>query len=143
MKNNEIVTKSEKPKSNRFIQLIDNNRQLLNSIVFSILCSVIVMTLYLTVIEKKVNKHIACVDVQSLMKDLTVSTFQQMNGLSPDKQTMIAADNIKLGAAKVEQAIAMVAIKNNLVLIQKQALAYDKDVPDYTEVVRNEIKALK
>lgn len=143
MKNSEIVTNSEKPKSNQFIQLIDNNRQLLNSIVFSLLCSVIVMTLYLTVIEKKVNKHIACVDVQSLMKDLTVSTFQQMNGLSPDKQTTIAADNIKLGAAKVEQAIAMVAIKNNLVLIQKQALAYDKNVPDYTEVVRNEIKALK
>lgn len=143
MKNSEIVTNSEKPKSNQFIQLIDNNRQLLNSIVFSLLCSVIVMTLYLTVIEKKVNKHIACVDVQSLMKDLTVSTFQQINGLSPDKQTTIAADNIKLGAAKVEQAIAMVAIKNNLVLIQKQALAYDKNVPDYTEVVRNEIKTLK
>ena len=143
MTNNETIVQNEKPKSNRFMQIIDNNRQLLNSIVFSILCSVIVMTLYLTVIEKKINKHIACVDVQSLMKDLTVSTFQQMNGLSPDKQTMIAADNIKLGAAKVEQAIAMVAMKNNLVLIQKQALAYDKDVPDYTEVVRNEIKALK
>jgi hypothetical protein len=143
MTNNETIVQNEKPKSNRFMQIIDNNRQLLNSIVFSILCSVIVMTLYLTVIEKKINKHIACVDVQSLMKDLTVSTFQQMNGLSPDKQTMIAADNIKLGAAKVEQAIAIVAMKNNLVLIQKQALAYDKDVPDYTEVVRNEIKALK
>lgn len=143
MTNNETIAQNEKPKSNRFMQLIDNNRHLLNSIVFSILCSVIVMTLYLTVIEKKINKHIACVDVQSLMKDLTVSTFQQMNGLSPDKQTIIAADNIKLGAAKVEQAIAMVAMKNNLVLIQKQALAYDKDVPDYTEVVRNEIKALK
>lgn len=143
MTNNETIVQNEKPKSNRFMQIIDNNRQLLNSIVFSILCSVIVMTLYLTVIEKKINKHIACVDVQSLMKDLTVSTFQQMNGLNPDKQTMIAADNIKLGAAKVEQAIAMVAMKNNLVLIQKQALAYDKDVPDYTEVVRNEIKALK
>ena len=143
MTNNETIVQNEKPKSNRFMQIIDNNRQLLNSIVFSILCSVIVMTLYLTVIEKKINKHIACVDVQSLMKDLTVSTFQQMNGLSPDKQTMIAADNIKLGAAKVEQAIAIVAMKNNLVLIQKQALAYDKDVPDYTEVVRNEIKELK
>ncbi|HRG61596.1 MAG TPA: hypothetical protein PLP75_01110 [Burkholderiales bacterium] len=143
MTNNETIVQNEKPKSNRFMQIIDNNRQLLNSIVFSILCSVIVMTLYLTVIEKKINKHIACVDVQSLMKDLTVSTFQQMNGLNPDKQTMIAADNIKLGAAKVEQAIAMVAMKNNLVLIQKQALAYDKDVPDYTEVVRNEIKELK
>lgn len=143
MTNNEIIDQNNKSKSSRLMQFIDNNRQLLNSIVFSILCSVIVMVLYLTVIEKKINKHIACVDVQVLMKDLTVSTFQQMNGLSPDKQTTLAADNIKLGAAKVEQAIAMVAMKNNLVLIQKQALAYDKDVPDYTEVVRNEIKALK
>ena len=120
MTNNETIVQNEKPKSNRFMQIIDNNRQLLNSIVFSILCSVIVMTLYLTVIEKKINKHIACVDVQSLMKDLTVSTFQQMNGLNPDKQTMIAADNIKLGAAKVEQAIAMVAMKTTWYLFKSK-----------------------
>lgn len=122
---------------------IDNNRMVVTSLVFGLLSAIIVLGLYIGFIANRVNKQIATVDIQSIMQDVTVKTFNQMSGLTPDKQSEVAKSNVTIAGRKLEQAMAIIAEKNNLVLVQKQALAYDKNVPDYTEAVKNEINLLK
>lgn len=131
-------------KPSRFNNFMNNNSQLMTTIVFSLLCSLIVLTLYIFVIAKRIEPQIGSVDVQSLMKDVTISTFKNMTASTdPDKQTQVAAENIKIGAERIEKAIAIVSQKHNLILIQKQAFGYDKNIVDYTSEVKNEINTLK
>lgn len=130
------------PKANRFKSFLNENTQLLTTIVFSILSSIIVLTFYVFVIANRVQPKIASVDLQSLMKDVTVATFKQMEGKSESQQVELAAMDIKSGALKIEQAIHNVSVKHHVVLIQKQNIL-SNNVIDYTNEVRNEIAQIK
>jgi Skp family chaperone for outer membrane proteins len=123
--------------------IMDNNRQIIISLVFGVLSSLIVLGLYIFLLSQHHKPTVASVDVKTLMQEVTLSTFNAMDSTNEEKQAQVAADKIKSGAGKIEQALKLVAEKNNLILIQKQAFAYDSNVPDYTDEVRNEIKTLK
>lgn len=127
----------------RLGNFIDNYRQILNSMLFGLLAAIIVLGIYVLVLMPK-PQQIGAVDVQMLMRDLTTTTFKTMvsNPNSPE-ETKQAAEQIKIGALKIEKAISIVATRDNIVLIQKQAFVYDKNVPDYTTEVRNEIARFK
>lgn len=130
-------------KPSRFNSFMNQNGQLITTIVYSLLCSLVVLSLYVFVIAKRIEPQIGAVDVQSLMKDVTISTFKNMTNVDADKQTQVAAENIKVGAERIEKAIAIISQKHNLILIQKQAFGYDKNIVDYTGEVKNEINTLK
>ncbi len=118
---------------------INHNWQLIMTFIVSLLCALMVLTFYVLVVAKDMNHQIVAVDLQSLMKEVTLKAFNDIDSATKDKQADIASSDIKQGAAKIEQAIAIVAGKCNCTIIQKQALAYDKNIPDYTNEVRNEI----
>lgn len=118
---------------------ISNNWQLIMTFLISMLTALIVLAFYIFVLAKSTNHQIVTVDLQSLMKEVTLKAFNDFDAASKDKQSEVASTDIKRGAARIEKAIEIVAIKCNCTIIQKQALAYDKNVPDYTNEVRNEI----
>lgn len=124
---------------NKFNTLVSNNWQLIMTFMISILSALIVLAFYVLVIAKETNHQVVAVDLQSLMKEVTLKAFNDIDSSDKDKQSDVAALDIKKGAAKIEKAIEIVAVKCNCTIIQKQALAYDKNVPDYTNEVRNEI----
>lgn len=126
----------------RLNNFLDNNSSLIVSIVFSLLSSIIVLGIYVLFIAKHFETKVGSVDLQSLMKEVTLSTFKQMDGKDDAKQAQIAAQDIKNGSLKIEQAISIIAAKHNVTLIQKQAFA-SENVTDYTNEVRNEIAKTK
>lgn len=126
----------------KFGNFLDNNSSLINTMVFSLLSSIIVLGIYVLFIAKHIETRIGSVDLQLLMKEVTMSTFKQMDGKDDAKQAQIAAQDIKTGSLKIEQAISIVAAKHNITLIQKQAFA-SENVTDYTSEVRSEIAKTK
>lgn len=128
---------------NKLNDFFQRNMNLFVTIVISLICSLFVLCFYIYV-NSKHQQRFGTVDLQSLMSSVTISAFKQIeNNNDPDKQTKIAAENIKAGATKIEKAIEIVALKHNLILIQKQAVAYDKNLHDYTAEVKNEIANIK
>jgi len=123
-------------KVSNFINL---NWQIIMTFVISLLSALMALTFYILVVAKDMNHQIVAVDLQSLMKEVTLKAFNDIDSANKDKQADVASNDIKQGAARIEQAIAIVAEKCNCTIIQKQALAYDKNIPDYTNEVRNEI----
>ena len=124
----------------KFNLFIENNRIVITSLVFGVLASVVVLGTYVEFIAPRINKTIATVDIQTLMQEVTLSTFKDMTGLSPDKQSDLAKSNITQAGHRMEQALAIISERNHVVLVQKQALAFDKNVPDFTDEVRNALK---
>lgn len=132
-----------KSSTNRINGIIQRNMNTLITIIISLICSLCVLCFY-AYFNAKHQQRVGMVDLQSLMSNVTISTFKQIeNNSDPDKQTQIAADNIKIGALKIEKAIEIVALRHNLILVQKQAIAYDKNIHDYTQEVKNEIANIK
>ena len=127
----------------KFNLFIENNRIVITSLVFGVLSSVVVLGAYVGFIAPRINQTIATVDIQTLMQEVTLSTFKDMTGLSPDKQSDLAKNNITQAGHRMEQALALISERNHVVLIQKQALAFDKNVPDFTDEVRNALKVSK
>jgi len=127
----------------KFNLFIENNRIVITSLVFGVLASVVVLGTYVGFIAPRINKTIATVDIQTLMQEVTLSTFKDMTGLSPDKQSDLAKSNITQAGHRMEQALAIISERNHVVLVQKQALAFDKNVPDFTDEVRNALKVSK
>ena len=127
----------------KFNLFIENNRIVITSLVFGVLASVVVLGTYVGFIAPRINKTIATVDIQTLMQEVTLSTFKDMTGLSPDKQADLAKNNITQAGHRMEQALAIISERNHVVLVQKQALAFDKNVPDFTDEVRNALKVSK
>lgn len=126
----------------RLNNFLDNNSSLIVTMVFSLLSSIIVLGIYVLFIAKHFETTVGSVDLQSLMKEVTLSTFKQMDGKDDAKQAQIAAQDIKNGSLKIEQAISIIAAKHNVTLIQKQAFA-SENITDYTNEVRNEIAKTK
>ncbi|AUR52096.1 hypothetical protein [Aquella oligotrophica] len=136
---NNIITDNKPFIRARLANFINQNWQIIMTFVISLLSALIVLTFYILVVVKDINYQIVAIDLQSLMKEVTLKAFNDIDSASKDKQADVASNDIKQGAAKIEQAIAIVAGKCNCTIIQKQALAYDKNIPDYTNEVRNEI----
>jgi hypothetical protein len=126
----------------RLNSFLDNNSSLIVTVVFSLLSSIIILSIYVLFIAKHFETKVGSVDLQSLMKEVTLSTFKQMDGKDDTKQAQIAAQDIKNGSLKIEQAISIIAAKHNVTLIQKQAFA-SENVTDYTNEVRSEIAKTK
>ena len=126
----------------RLNSFLDNNSSLIVTVVFSLLSSIIILSIYILFIAKHFETKVGSVDLQSLMKEVTLSTFKQMDGKDDTKQAQIAAQDIKNGSLKIEQAISIIAAKHNVTLIQKQAFA-SENVTDYTNEVRSEIAKTK
>lgn len=127
----------------KFNLFIENNRIVVTSLIFGVLSSVVVLGTYVGFIAPRINKTVASVDIQTLMQEVTLATFKEMTGLTPDKQSDLAKNNISQAGNRIEKALALISDRNNVVLVQKQALAFDKNIPDYTDEVRNALKVLK
>ena len=127
----------------RFNLFIENNRIVITSLVFGVLSSVVVLGTYVGFIAPRINQTIATVDIQTLMQEVTVATFKDMTGLTPDKQADLAKNNITQAGHRMEQALELISERNHVVLVQKQALAFDKNIPDFTVEVRNALKVSK
>lgn len=123
-------------------KFIDANGQLLVTIIFSLLSAIFILAIYVLFIAKHFETKVGSVDVQQLMQEVTLNTYKQMAGKDDEKQAQIAARDIKNGSAKIELAIANIATKNDVILIQKQAFVYNKGIVDYTSEVRNEINQI-
>lgn len=127
---------------NWLIRFIDSNAQLLVTIIFSLLSAIVILAIYVLFIAKHLETKVGSVDVQQLMQEVTINTYKQMSGKDDERQVQIAARDIKNGSAKIELAIANIAIKHDVILIQKQAFVYNKGILDYTSEVRNEINQI-
>lgn len=127
---------------NWLVKFIDSNGQLLVTMVFSLLSAILILTIYVLFIAKHFETKVGSVDVQQLMQEVTLNAYKQMAGKDDEKQAQIAARDIKNGSTKIELAIANIATKNDVILIQKQAFVYNKGIVDYTGEVRNEINQI-
>lgn len=121
----------------------NDNSSILVTIIFSLLSAIIVLTFYVFVVAKRIEPQIGSVDLQSLMKDITMSTFKQIDGKDDAQQEKIAANLIKNGSLRLEEAIQTVSIKHHVILIQKQAFVSKNNIVDYTNEVCNEIAKSK
>lgn len=140
---NKPVNKQKLSFGMKFNNFVESNRIVITSLIFGVLASVLVLGTYVGFIAPRVNKTIATVDIQTLMQEVTLTTFKDMAGLTPDKQADLAKTNITQAGQRMEHALVLIAEKNHVILVQKQALAFDKNVPDYTDEVRNALKVLK
>lgn len=128
---------------NKIKQFFSNNIMLVNSILMSLIISLLVVSLYSQFVTKKSIQKIGTVDIQFIMKGITDKAWHAVESAPNQDISKLAGNIFKVNSIKLEAAIQQVATKHNVILVQKQAIVNYSNVPDYTKEVANEMQKIQ